>query len=112
MAALLLHALLLLAQGISSIRSGEMTGVLRIRTGEPAAGLRVAAMAASTQEANALVAQTQTDANGRFHLTQIPAGRYYIIAGLVDSPTYYPGTASLTDARLVEVAPNGIINEL
>src|SRR5215831_20621128 len=40
-----------------------------------------------------------------YQLDNLPPGRYYIGAGLIDLPTYYPGTASKTDATVVSVAP-------
>jgi len=114
MAALLLHAFLVMAQGISANPSGVVTGVLRTQEGAPAAGIRVAAIPAVAQEATPapLVAQTQTDASGRYRLEQIPAGRYYLIAGLIEYPTYYPGVTSSMDAKVVDLAQNGVANGL
>lgn len=82
MQTLLVHAFLLVFQGIPPVPSGVVTGVLRTQEGTPAARIRVAAMPAA-QEANApapLVSQTQTDAAGRYRLEQIPAG---VLAGAV-----------------------------
>jgi hypothetical protein len=40
----------------------------------------------------------QTDATGHYRL-EVPSGRYYIAAGSVESPTYFPDTTVLSSAR-------------
>jgi len=47
---------------------------------------------------------TETDAQGRFTLENIPAGRYVIAAGRLDLQTYYPGTQVLADATVLTIA--------
>ena len=95
---------LILAQAIPALRTETATvsGVLRTSSGSPAAGIRVAATAlpdpADPTPASALVSITETDAEGRYRLENIPAGRYYITAGRVDLPTYYPGTVDVAPA--------------
>src|SRR5688572_29224366 len=49
------------------------------------------------------VSFAQTDEAGGYRLNGIPPGRYYIEAGLLDLPTYYPGAAELIDAKPVNV---------
>ena len=105
MAALLLNLLLFL-QGIpiAQGQGGTVAGVLRNASGVPAAGVRVSAMAQpdSAQElssAAALVSIAETDEAGRYRLENVPPGRYYIVAGRVDFPTYYPGAQEMTGGK-------------
>jgi TonB family protein len=51
----------------------------------------------------ALVSIGMTDNQGRYRLENILPGRYYITAGFVDSPTYYPGVAAMSGATVVNV---------
>lgn len=96
-----------LAWGMAQVASsGSVTGTIR-EDGRPAAGIRVAAMAVpgvirSTNDASVLESITQTDSNGRYRL-DIPPGRYYIVAGSVSSPTFYPGTLAQNAASMVTV---------
>jgi hypothetical protein len=71
--------------------------------------VRVAAMDApadgtARSEAPALIALTQTGADGSYRLTDVPPGRYFIMAGVVETPTYYPGTRALSSAKPLELA--------
>jgi hypothetical protein len=50
-----------------------------------------------------LVSITLTDAAGRYRLDNVPAGRYHLVVGRVEYPTYYPGVAALKDAGVVAV---------
>jgi hypothetical protein len=105
--------LLLLMQQVSNVptansASGVVEGVVRAG-GKPAAGVRVGATVPpdSTSDpffAAALASIAETDAEGRYRLENIPPGRYYISAGRVDLPTYYPGTPSVREATIVSVA--------
>jgi Spy/CpxP family protein refolding chaperone len=52
----------------------------------------------------AMVSLTQTDSTGRYRLDAIPAGRYYIAAGRVDLPTYYPGTLEVGRGTAVSIS--------
>jgi hypothetical protein len=77
---------------------GVATGQLLSPNGTPAAGVRVTARAATESnnqpsDEDALVGFAQTDSDGRYRLERLPAGRYWISAGLVELPTYYPGGA-------------------
>jgi len=40
---------------------------------------------------------TETDEQGRFRLENISPGHYYIVAGRVDLPTYFPGKIEMKD---------------
>jgi hypothetical protein len=98
----------LMAQGIPapSQVTGSVTGVVRTAAGTPASGVRVTAMRADAMEdaLRAMVSLTQTDASGRYRLDSIPPGQYYIAAGRVDLPTYFPGTLDVTRGTAVSIS--------
>jgi hypothetical protein len=50
-----------------------------------------------------LVALAQADPSGQFRLEDVPPGRYYIIAGRIDAPTFYPGAQDVTSGRVITV---------
>src|SRR6185295_16298843 len=81
---------------VNAVPTGAATGIVRSAAGTPAAGVRVYAIPAGdptvvSAGASVFESLTQTDAAGRYRL-DVPAGRYYIAAGSVNSPTYYPDT--------------------
>jgi hypothetical protein len=93
--------------------TGAVTGVVRNSTGSPAARVRVWAVtfrdgikAASNPPASESL--TETDVNGGYRIA-LPPGRYYIGSGSVVSPTYFPGTTNLAEARIVTVGANATI---
>jgi hypothetical protein len=53
----------------------------------------------------ALFSQTRTDEMGRYRLEDILPGRYYIVTGRVDAPTYYPGVTNIAQAKVIAVDP-------
>jgi hypothetical protein len=83
---------------------GTVSGVLKNGEGKPAVGVRVSAR---TQEdslaAIALASLAETDEEGRYTIENIPPGQYYIVAGSIDRPTYYPGTQERAGARIIQV---------
>jgi Carboxypeptidase regulatory-like domain len=81
-------------------QNGIVTGELRDSSGKPAAAVRVAATEPSS---SVLVAIGETNATGHYRLENVPPGRYYIMAGLIDYPTYYPGVTGQTEAKAVEI---------
>jgi hypothetical protein len=105
--------MVLLLQGTSPAQNASVVGVVRGLDGTPAAGIRVAAkevtLPNATSKDSALARIAQTDNTGQYKLEDIPPGRYYITAGLVDFPTYYPGVSSINEARIVEVGPGAMI---
>jgi hypothetical protein len=102
--------LILLLQGIPlpPNQGGTVTGVLTTAESRPAAGVRVAVMAqpepGDVAGAAALVSLAESDDAGRFRLENVPPGRYYITAGRVEQPTFYPGTLEMGSGRIVTVA--------
>jgi hypothetical protein len=95
-----LLALLLLVQGIAG-PTGTVEGRVLNQDGTPAANIRVSVQAVQETVLSSIV---QTDANGRYRLENVTPGSYYIGAGLIDFPTYYPGVIALSEARVVNVA--------
>ena len=87
-----------------------MTGTLKSATGAPAAGVRVSALAKPEEltdlaQSSSLSAIAETDASGRFRLENIPAGRYYVVAGRIDMPTFYPGVVTPGEGTVILVTP-------
>lgn len=116
MIALLLAIGMLAAQGIPVLpnQGGTVTGVLRTATGTPATGVRVSALSKPEEvtdlaQASSLAGIAETDASGRFRLENIPPGRYYVIAGNIDLPTYYPGVVAAKDATAIQVTPGATV---
>jgi hypothetical protein len=104
------------AQGVPTLadQSGTISGVLKDAGGRPAPGVRVGAIAAPDSaaeiaSASAMVSLAATDENGKYRLENIPPGRYYIAAGRVDFPTYYPGTQALARGTMITITPKAII---
>ena len=106
----LLLSLLLLLQGIPVQQGGTITGVLRSADGKPAAGVRIGAVPQTdsleeTAAGPTLSSIAETDAEGRYKLEDVPPGRYFIAAGRLDLPTYFPGTQSMALGRAVLITP-------
>ena len=106
----ILLAITLLAQGTPALVSdnGTITGVLKTSTGDPAVGVRVSAMAIPESAADAITGAAMaslvaTDEVGRFRLENIPPGRYYVVAGRVDFPTYFPGALDMSRGTTITV---------
>ena len=94
--------------------AGAVTGNLQMGDGSPAVAVRVVAMQAPppnirpTDGQNYFVTQPPvrvalTDDKGRYELPNLPAGRYYIVAGVTAQGTYYPTTTDIEAASVVTV---------
>src|SRR5215471_7293803 len=106
--------MLFLQQAAVQPPTGTIVGQIRSQNGTAVSGIRVAAMAepqpgVSTANASTLERITTPNSEGRYRLESISPGRYYITAGFVDSPTYYPGASTLANARTVAVAGNSTV---
>ena len=104
------HALLAQDTPVLINQNGTVAGVLRDASGAPAVGVRVSAMARPDEVKDLLAASSfgalaETDSAGRFRLENVPPGRYYIVAGRVDAPTYYPGTVQASEGKIVQITP-------
>jgi Carboxypeptidase regulatory-like domain len=94
---------------------GTVTGVLRNAEGKPAAGVRVAAMTRPDSGLDAgagtsLASITQTDEAGHYRLESIPSGQYYIVAGRVDRPTFYPGAQQIAAGTVLQITPGAVVS--
>jgi TonB family protein len=104
----LLMAALLAPVSAAQTTTGIVSGEIRTRDGQPAVGVRVSAMAIPDagvpgNSGTALISIGVTDNQGRYTLENILPGRYYITAGFVDLPTYYPGVSAVSGAMPVQV---------
>jgi hypothetical protein len=94
--------LALLVQGDTGAITGRVLGM----NGLPAAGVRVAL---ASPDANGKITSeiltgiTVTDETGHYRIENIPPGRYGVVAGAVAAPTFYPGTANSSGARVLTV---------
>jgi hypothetical protein len=108
-------ALLLLAQTPSvPTLNGTITGVVRMG-GKPTAGIRVAAVVppgGGELMPSAMLSLGETDSEGRYRLEGVPPGRYYISAGRVDLPTYYPGSTTLSEGTVITLAPGATLSDM
>src|SRR5688572_3464371 len=113
--ALLLSLLFVQGIPVTAADSGKIAGVLRNAAGRPLPGVRVGALTQPEAGQNAglataLVSLAETDEAGRYILESIPPGRYYITAGRVDFPTYYPGTQDMAAGTLVQITPGAAVS--
>jgi hypothetical protein len=60
----------------------------------------------------ALVTIGETDDAGRFRLENVPPGRYYISAGRVEMPTYFPGTLEVAAGKIITVASGATVTDV
>jgi hypothetical protein len=110
---LLLTILFTPAFAVAQATGGVVAGQVRSAAGIGLSGLRVAAVdaaesGAGRNESPVMVSLTQTDGSGNYRLENIPPGRYYIMTGLIDFPTYFPGSTSKNDATVVTVADRSL----
>jgi hypothetical protein len=112
---IVLHCLLLLQAATPSQSSGSISGMLRTTDGTPLENVRVTTGAAengTTSGSDLRSTLTRTDSSGHFLLQGVPPGSYYIAAGLISYPTYYPGTASLKNAVKIDVRAGAVIENI
>ncbi|HET9943332.1 MAG TPA: carboxypeptidase-like regulatory domain-containing protein, partial [Terriglobia bacterium] len=99
----LLLAAAMAVQGPGALMPGTgiVTGVLKTADGKPAADVRVGAVDIDDPSASSLLSVTQTDAQGRYRLINIPAGNYYIVAGRLNNLKYYPSGERTTATQIL-----------
>jgi hypothetical protein len=103
MIALLLAATIFMQRpGALQPGTGIVTGTIKAANGS-AAGIRVGAIDVDDSTASSFLAVAETDAAGKFRLTNIPAGQYYIVAGRLNSLQYFPNGGDRTQAAEVAV---------
>jgi tetratricopeptide (TPR) repeat protein len=85
--------------------SGIVTGTIKVEGGASAAGIRVGAVDVDDPTASSFLSVTETDAAGNYRLTNVPAGRYYIVAGRLNSLRYYPTGDNPAQATEIQVEP-------
>src|SRR5688572_1450776 len=105
---LLVVTLLVPALAGAQTPTGTVSGQILNREGRPAGAVRVSAVAVPetgvpANSGTALVSIAMTDNEGRYRLENVLPGRYYIMAGFVDLPSYYPGVANTSGATVVNV---------
>jgi hypothetical protein len=114
-------ALLLLLQATTGARPGVVTGQLQTRDGAPAAAIRISALPApppnirpsdgqNYYSTTAPASTTLTDAQGRYRLTNLAPGRYFVLASVFGFPTYYPATTSADGATVVTVGADAPVD--
>ena len=111
MRASLLALVLFLPVTLPQSATGVVTGRLLLADGTAAAGVRVMAVLVPEpgSEANEMLASiSQADASGEYRLENLSPGRYYIRAGLVDSPTYYPAATTPSEARVITLSRGAV----
>jgi hypothetical protein len=53
-----------------------------------------------------------SDADGVYRLENVPPGQYIIAAGFVDRPSFYPGVAARSNARVVSLLAGAIVENI
>jgi hypothetical protein len=111
----LLAALLLWqAPARTQIVPGAITGRLLSGNGTPASNTRIAAMPVTEDKTTAPVLESivQAGKDGSYRLEGIVPGKYYVFAGLIDLPSYYPGVSSLERATVITVEPGMTVSDI
>jgi hypothetical protein len=104
---------MLFAGSIFSFQSGSgvLSGQILTSNGDPVVGVRVMALDANSLTASPVFSGiTETDSSGHYRLNNVLPGRYYIQAGLINSPIYYPGVGDVVNAKAIAVT-NASVNE-
>ena len=83
--------------------TGIVMGTIQMDVEGSREGVRVAVVATDDISASNLISLSETDATGRFRLTDVPQGRYFVVAGPINSLTYFPGGLDRTNAREIVV---------
>jgi ferric-dicitrate binding protein FerR (iron transport regulator) len=95
-------------------KTGSVTGIVRSAGGAPVSWIRVMAVRtdASDSSLRAMASLAQTDETGRYRLENIPPGTYYIAAGRIDLPTFFPATLDMVKGTVVSVSSAATITDI
>ena len=101
------------------VSHGEVRGVVRNRAGRPIAGVDVELMRvlARGDLARRATITESTDRDGAFRMRNVPAGEFVVGVNAESAlhlesrwpTTFYPGVGALRRARVLRLAPNGIV---
>ena len=100
------------AVAVAQNNTGAISGRIQTANGMSAGAVRVAAMPAERNlatDGSGLVSIAETDSSGRYRLANISPGRYYIVAGPLEAPTFYPGTLNASGATTVNITPDAAL---
>jgi hypothetical protein len=81
--------------------AGIVMGTIQFQDGGAAAGVRVGALA--VDDPSSMISVAETDGDGKYRLINIPAGKYFIVAGRLNSPSYFPAGTDQAKATAVNV---------
>ena len=115
-------ALLLLLQATAA-RPGIVTGQLQTKDGKPAAAIRISAVPAPppgirpsdgqnyyATDFNRVASTALTDAQGRYRLSNLAPGRYFVVASVFGYPTFYPATTNADGATVITVGADAPVD--
>src|SRR5262245_14402797 len=107
-------AAVIAAQGAGALQPGTgiVTGVLKTSDGHPAAGVRVGAVDVDDPTSASLLSCTETDTASKYRLINIPAGRYYVVAGRLNDLHYFPTGADRSKATEIQIEAARIRSEV
>ena len=111
MKCLLIVILLAPLTSFAQAPTGTIAGQIRGPDGKTIQGIRIGAATVDEDAASASLASVaRSDEDGRFRLEGIPPGQYWIVAGALASPTYYPGTDQKASAKTIMVAARTVVD--
>jgi hypothetical protein len=89
---------------LTMTRTGSVSGIVRDADGRPAADIFVGLNRPNQPGEFGL---EKTKADGTYRIDDVPAGEYYVVAGMMRNadavPTFYPSSASAAQATTVKV---------
>jgi hypothetical protein len=96
---------------LGQVTTGFLSGRVTNPSGNPAVGVRVAVVPVADRNGDELLGLDQTDEAGRYRL-EVPPGRYAVLAGRLDCPTYFPRTKQRDDAKEISVTAGGTTDKV
>ena len=97
--------ILMFLAALTQRETGNVSGRLLSVDGAPA-NVRVAVVEATSDTpayASSMIGLAESDMSGAFRIENLPAGRYFLVAGPTDSLTYYPGSSVPSEAKAISV---------